>query len=647
MNDATVLLNRIPHPALHIDPFGAIIAVNACFTERFPDTVRVAPGTPVVNALREISGDATEWVTELLHRGVIHAGNESTTYRFNTAAYGIVDVWIMPGGEGTSFLTLITEQDDRRSVRRNRRVIDAFMHIEDSGVFLLDRGCAVVDFNDIAMQFVVSGGAGELRIMGASIGELVTVMQYDQPFDLVDAIRRSMHAAQRREYGAGLSLSLLSGEVAEIEIVIVPIGADPGDDDEMVLIAIENIGERRRVWRELQNLQHAQDIRRAASGIAHELNNSATAMLSTLHRINRQVETGELNGDDIVHMEGALRRVRRLGVQLERFSMEDRFELPDTALETPVLTAEHLQELVNDIIPLATGGTGIRTAFTFDPDLPSVAMPASELTQALFNVAVNAVEAMGDDGTLRIEVRLCAGDDRVCLIVRDNGTGMDPRMVHTAVRPYFSTKSHGIGMGLTIALSLLEGRGGQLTLETEPGFGTTVRMYLPPATPEETNTPTHGVHARRLPEHPDHRWSPDPEDASKTVDFSQSRVLLVEDDPLVRRSMEIMIRNIGCEVISVQSGDRAIVVYQDEIDNNRTIDALVTDFAMPGRVNGIQLVRRLREFTPELPAVLSSGALHRNNAAGFRDAGFQFVLRKPFGEPEIREALAVALTPEI
>ena len=640
-----MLLNRVPHPALHIDPFGAIIAVNARFTERFPDTVHAAPGTPAVNALREISGDATEWITELLHRGVIHAGSEATTYRFNTTTYGIVDVWFMPGGEGTSFLTLITEEDDRRLARRSRRVIDAFMHIEDSGVFLLDKRCSVVDFNDIAMQFVASDSDGEKPIIGTSIGRIVVITQYDQPFDLEDVIQRSMHIAQRREYGAGLSLVLPSGEVVEIEIVIVPIGADGSDDDDMVLVAIENIGDRRRVWRELQNLQHAQDIRRAAAGIAHELNNNATAMLSTLQRLNERINSGDVSGEEIVHMEGALRRVRRLGVQLERFSMEERFELPESVSEDPILTAHQLQELVNDTVPLATGGTGIRTAFTFEPDLPSVTITASELTQALFNVAANAVEAMGEDGTLRVEARSCAGEDRVCIVVRDNGTGMDPRMVHTAIRPYFSTKSNGIGMGLTIALSLLEGRGGQLTLETEPGFGTTVRMYLPVVTPKDTQIPIDGGGTQIVAGAPARTGAVETADDFNAVDLSQYRVLVVEDDPLVRRSMEIMIQNIGCEVVSVQSGDRAIVVYQNEIDNNRGIDALVTDFAMPGRVNGIQLIRRLREFTPELPAVLSSGALHRHNAAGFREAGFQYVLRKPFGEPEIRAALLVALAP--
>ncbi|MFW5643916.1 MAG: response regulator, partial [Alkalispirochaeta sp.] len=216
--------------------------------------------------------------------------------------------------------------------------------------------------------------------------------------------------------------------------------------------------------------------------------------------------------------------------------------------------------------------------------------------------------------------------ETVQLTVRDDGTGMNPRLIDHAFRPYYSTKPNGIGLGLTVALSILEARGGRLDLETEPGFGTTVNFTLPVADGTDRGVP-------REREGRNHRPKM----------LSGCRVLLVEDDPLVRRSMEMMIRSLGCEPVSVNTGERAVDVYRRELREGRAFTVLVTDLAMPGRLNGVQLLRRLREYSPDLPAILSSGALHRDNSDGYREAGFQYVLRKPFGENELREALHTAV----
>jgi CheY-like chemotaxis protein len=180
-------------------------------------------------------------------------------------------------------------------------------------------------------------------------------------------------------------------------------------------------------------------------------------------------------------------------------------------------------------------------------------------------------------------------------------------------------------MGLTVTLSTLENAGGGLEIETDPGFGTTVRLYLPVAEPLSESLSgespfSKGVH-----------------------DFRGFRVLLVEDDPLVRRSLDRTLQSVGCSVTAVDSGDRAIEVFRAHLAGHDAFQLVMTDLTMPGRNDGVQLLRRIRELDPLIPAVLSSGALHRENASSYREAGFQYVLRKPFGESEVRFALSVAL----
>jgi CheY-like chemotaxis protein len=198
------------------------------------------------------------------------------------------------------------------------------------------------------------------------------------------------------------------------------------------------------------------------------------------------------------------------------------------------------------------------------------------------------------------------------------------------MQPYFTTKQHGIGMGLTVSYSLLKQVGGWIELDTEPGFGTTVRLFLPAVGPSQAG-PIEDPDALR------HR------DSEYAGRFDGTRVLLVEDDPLVRRSLERTLQSVGCEVGAVGNGDRALELFRDERAAGRSFDVVVTDLTMPGRNDGVQLLRQVRELDPDIPAVLSSGALHRHNTSSYREAGFQFVLRKPFGEPEVRRALSVAL----
>lgn len=178
-------------------------------------------------------------------------------------------------------------------------------------------------------------------------------------------------------------------------------------------------------------------------------------------------------------------------------------------------------------------------------------------------------------------------------------------------------------MGLTVTLSTLENVGGTMEIETDPGFGTTVRLYLPISGSL-----------------PDTTVSGDIESLS---DFQGFHVLLVEDDPLVRRSLERTLQSMGCVVTAADSGDRAIELFRTRFHGTEPFQLVITDLTMPGRNDGVQVLRRIRELDPMIPAVLSSGALHRQNTSSYREAGFQYVLRKPFGEAEVRFALSVAL----
>lgn len=626
--DTNALLDAIPHPMIVVDPDGTIEHGNGRLRDLLGDTFQSFVGGTIHAFFQTVSVAPPPWLSlGITPRDIADAANRGPL-RLETSAFGPADLHVQSYHHGRYIFAILPVGDNeldlfRRSLRQHQKTVDALMSLGNAGIFLVDAELNVCDYNDLAVQFSIVPEDEGHSLIGSAVSRVLRLFQDSSTFAIDDAIRRSVATDQRRDFSVAIDVGGI-GEQRDGVVSIVPIMAEATHLELVAAVAVEDVSEERRIRRELQNLQHADDICRAATGIAHELNNNATAMISILGRIEREVgESDDETREDFLQLQSALRRVRRLGVQLERFAWRETEREED---EPVWISGEHLEELLHDTIPLATGGTNVRTTFTIDPNIPAVSISSAKLTQVLFNIVLNAVEAMNEGGTLRVELRYEPGEAYCAILVRDEGTGMDPRLIRNAFRPYFSTKTHGIGMGLTVALSIIESHGGSLELETEPGFGTTARIHVPTVNGADSSVAGDAKIAE-----------------GDKISYTDKRVLLVEDDPLVRRSMEMMIRNLGCDVVAVHSGERAVAVFQGEYEEHRRFDALVTDFAMPGKVNGVQLVRRLREFEPELPAVLSSGALHRNNAIGYREAGFQFVLRKPFGEHEIKTALAAVL----
>lgn len=203
---------------------------------------------------------------------------------------------------------------------------------------------------------------------------------------------------------------------------------------------------------------------------------------------------------------------------------------------------------------------------------------------------------------------------------------MDSRTMRDAIKPYFTTREWGIGMGLTITSSILEECGGRLALSTDPGFGTTVSVTVPFmfAGDMVSGTPRPVAANRQDP------------------DIDGLSVLLVEDDNLVRRSMERSLRRLGCDVTTVENGERALPVVKARIGTGSPFRLLITDLTMPGRIDGAGLLRRVRELDPDIPAILSTGTLHLHRGRPPREAGFQAILRKPFGMEQLRDSILTA-----
>jgi len=304
-------------------------------------------------------------------------------------------------------------------------------------------------------------------------------------------------------------------------------------------------------------------------------------------------------------------------------------------LGTSVTEAVDLSELLRETRELL--GASVSKDIAFELELPAeepaVEADRTQLQQVLMNLLLNGAEAMSGSGTVAVTLREIDGssvdwDDVVLapsetagrlfeLRVRDGGAGMDSATLGRIFEPFFTTKFTGRGLGLAATLGILRQHGGGLSVESEPGKGTTFRLYFVP------------TDHQRLAARPS---SPD------VTAAEPCRVLLVDDEEEVRRAAKHMLEALGHEVGVAAEGIEALAHYDAA---KGAFDVVLLDLTMPG-MDGIATLEQFRERAPDLPVVLMSGYTEEDVRGRLRDDRTTF-LPKPFRFERLREAVGAAL----
>jgi len=369
----------------------------------------------------------------------------------------------------------------------------------------------------------------------------------------------------------------------------------------------------------LRQSQKMEAMGQLTGGVAHDFNNLLTPIIGSLDMLVRRGVGSERERRLI---DGALQSAERAKTLVQRLlAFARRQPLQPVSVEIPRLV-EGMAGLIS-----STLGPAIDVRLDLDPDLPVAKADPNQLEMALLNLAVNARDAMPGGGELIIKAKretlhrprpsgLIPGD-YVLLRVVDNGTGMDEETLRRAVEPFFSTKGlgKGTGLGLSMVHGLAAQLGGGLTIESVPGQGTAIELWLPistePAGAEEATAAPPAARAGR------------------------GIALLVDDEPLVRMSTADMLIDLGFEVVEANSAEEALQLVR----SNVSPDLLVTDHLMPG-MSGVDLAREVRAIKPDLPVLVVSGYAEVEGIAPELPR-----LTKPFRNSELAASIA-ALRPE-
>ncbi len=362
------------------------------------------------------------------------------------------------------------------------------------------------------------------------------------------------------------------------------------DGEEILLGTVFDMTERRRLEEQLLQSQKMEAVGRLAGGIAHDFNNLLTAVAGYSELLLSQLPEGDARRESAEEIRQAGSRAAALTRQLLAFSRRQVLEPRVLDLNAVISDMERmLRRVIGEDVELTTA---------LEAELWRAKADPGQIEQAILNLIVNARDAMPRGGRLTIETANVELDEKfaglyatvhpgphVMLAVSDTGVGMDAELQARLFEPFFTTKERGkgTGLGLSTTYGIVKQSGGSIWVYSEPGHGTTFKIYLP-----------------RCEEPLEDRLAPAPPTAPATGTES---VLLVEDEPEVRRLVEKLLGLRGYGVLSAASPSEAIAIARR---HEEPIELLLTDVIMPG-MNGRELARILAETRPRMKVLYMSG----------------------------------------
>ena len=530
-----------------------------------------------------------------------------------------------------------------QELRRTDAKITAILEIAADAIIALDADLHITQFNDGAAAMF---GYARDELIGGSLDLLIP-----------DRFR-SGHGAHVRSFAASGVASRRMGERREIFALRKDGSEFPAeasiaqlllDDEHTYLVVLRDVTERKRAeallaqnnlelearvaerTRELVEESRRREEAQAAliqaqrmeafgqltGGIAHDFNNLLTIVLGNLERIEAAL-TGEEERRPLQRAVDAAQMGARLTGRLLSFARRRPLAPSVVNVNDLVLgIAELLKRSLGEQVTLTTVLAG---------NLWPTKADASEVENAVLNLAINARDAMPAGGKLVIETRNATGPltpgDFVRISVSDTGVGMSPEILQRAFEPFFTTKEgRGTGLGLSTIYGFANQSGGHVNIESEQGSGTTVNLFLPREHEARADV---GI------------------EPAATVPFAENAetVLVVEDDPKVRELSLQRVEGLGYVALEAQNAAAAIAILEKQ-----RVDLLFSDIGLGRGLSGFELARWVRRNRPETEVLLTTG--HASEAAteeNTRD-GFQ-ILHKPYSRLQLAIALQEALSPK-
>ena len=451
---------------------------------------------------------------------------------------------------------------------------------------------------------------------GRPLGEVVVTQQERDRAPVADWPARILASGRRPDATDQLLLLNRDGGERIVSVSGAPM-RDPANRVVGFLLVFRDVTEKRRIEDNLANALRLESLGLMAGGIAHDFNNILTGVIGHISLTKMAVPPQSEAHQLLLEAEKASLRARELTNQLLTFARGG----------VPVKETAALGELLRDSAGFALRGSAVRCEFRIPPELWPVEVDISQMNQVIHNLVLNAIQAMPNGGWITIEGENVELADTgglplrpgryVKITIEDSGLGIPESHLSRIFDPYFSTKSTGRGLGLPTTYSIIKRHEGHISVASTVGQGTVFHVYLP---------------AGRQP-------SVSARPAAQPVKSSTGRVLVMDDEGVVRNTAQKMLLRLGYDVACARDGAEALEMYRQSVEAGCTYDAVIMDLTVPGGMGGREAVRSLAAMDPKARVIVSSGYSNDPIMSDYRKFGFIDVIMKPYRLEDLAKVL--------
>jgi len=374
----------------------------------------------------------------------------------------------------------------------------------------------------------------------------------------------------------------------------------------------------------IKRVEKLESIGVLAGGIAHDFNNLLGGLFGTIELAKGELEKGDIDSakEMLLKSIAVFTRAKDLTLQLLTFSKGG----------VPVKKSGNISKVVKESVEFALSGSKVKPVFKFENEECLCDFDQGQISQTIENMVINSVQSMPEGGKIEVFVSKENIDDLNTLSleagrylkisIKDEGTGIPERFFKKIFDPFFTTKQSGSGLGLAISWSIIKKHGGTIDVESNIGNGTTFHIYLP-FTDQCSSLDEERHHPHNL--------------------KGCGKILIMDDDFIIREVTAKILIEAGYEVVKTESGEKALSVYKEHLENNIPICAVLLDLTVPGGMGGKETLDMIREIDTNVVAIATSGYSEDPVISNPKDFGFYDSIPKPYLKSPFLEVIRKAV----
>lgn len=388
-----------------------------------------------------------------------------------------------------------------------------------------------------------------------------------------------------------------------------------------VVLVFRDITEKLKIEEELAKTEKLESLGILAGGIAHDFNNILTAIMGNISLAKMNLPEDAEVSAILTSAEDASARAQDLTHQLLTFARGG----------VPIMKTASIIPVIKEAASLALRGSNARCNFSIDDNLFPVEFDETQLSRVIGNLVINGYQAMPEGGVINISAAnidaslldhpVLKEGNWVKITVKDQGTGILPQYIDKIFDPFFTTKEKGSGLGLAISYSIIKRHGGHIEVESNDGTGSSLHVYLPASRQKIEES-----------RNEDERLTP-----------GVGKILIMDDDEGVRSVVCIALSKLGYQVTTARDGREAVESYKNAKESGQPFEAVIMDLDIPCGLGGKESIAILRQYDPNVKAIVSSGYNDDPIMAEYRKFGFCGAVCKPFNVQQLGSALHESL----